>query len=87
MVQPPYCDPDINCGSPVLAPLFFVFFYLLTAFILLNLLVAIILSNFGDSEDHDQSGTFVFNDDVKQAFVKEWSKYDPDATKLISPVR
>ena len=48
-VQPPYCEDGVNCGSPVLAAAYFVSFTLVSTFVLLNLLIAIIIDNFSDA--------------------------------------
>jgi hypothetical protein len=71
-----------NCGSPGGAPLFFLSFFIFSSLLLLNLLVAIILDNFGDqAEDEDLSG---LSDDDLHEFKVAWSEYDAKATGFIA---
>eukprot|EP00658_Telonema_sp_P-2_P028673 TRINITY_DN21928_c0_g1_i2.p1 TRINITY_DN21928_c0_g1~~TRINITY_DN21928_c0_g1_i2.p1 ORF type:complete len:816 (+),score=200.81 TRINITY_DN21928_c0_g1_i2:409-2856(+) len=83
MVQPPYCsdaDPAAsNCGSPA-APLYFISFLVLTAYILNQLLVAIILDNFNATARLERSSLQL--SDV-QRFVDVWAQFDPKATMRI----
>merc|ERR1711871_261772 len=53
MIQPPECSDanadQSNCGFPESAPIFFLAFFVLSGMLLLNICVAIILDNFGES--------------------------------------
>jgi hypothetical protein len=83
-VQAPYCDPDTNCGYRTFSPIYFVSFFLLTAYVLLNLLVALILDVFGEMEEVSSPDTFMMNDEWLAHFRDHWAKYDPRATRYIS---
>lgn len=84
MIEEPYCDPDTNCGFPGFAPIYFISFYVLSAFILLNLLIAIILDNFMDTVALDEGRQgFVLKDTDMAAFQAVWSRFDPTASKFI----
>ena len=87
MVQPPYCSPgnvthplDGNCGSPMIAPIFFTSFILVVQFVLLNLLIAIILDQFSEN-------TWISKQDadprVFKAFKQEWARVDVDRDMAI----
>jgi len=85
MVQPPYCDPEVNCGDPLMAPVFFVVFYIFSAFVLLNLLVAIILDNFEDTKEADEAkDSFKLSEDATEQYREAWAKQDPEGTGMIS---
>jgi len=84
MVSPPYCVEGENCGISWFPPIYFVSFFVLTAFILLNLLVAIILDNFNDTVAMDEGREgFTLTDRDMEMFQVIWSKYDPGATRFI----
>jgi hypothetical protein len=70
-----------NCGSPGGAPLFFLSFFIFSSLLLLNLLVAIILDNFGDQQEDD--GIAALNEEDLEAFRVSWSEYDQRATGFI----
>ena len=89
MVQPPYCSPgnvtavpidNGNCGSPMVAPIFFTSFILVVQFVLLNLLIAIILDQFSEN-------TWISKQDadprVFKAFKQEWARVDVDRDMAI----
>jgi hypothetical protein len=59
MVQPPFCIPNLNCGSVWFSVIFFVSFYTITAFMVLNILTAVVMEAYdGCSEESDQSSYF-----------------------------
>lgn len=80
MVQPPYCIAGINCGDPNLAPSFFMLFFVLSNYVMLNLLIAIILDNFSDTVA--LSNATVTDDHLKH-FGEVWQHYDPAASHYI----
>merc|ERR1711968_68135 len=79
-----------DCGSAWGAPLYFLSFFILSSLLMLNLLVAIILDNFGDTQTFENC--VVQHDDLT-VFAEHWSEFDPaatgfiDAAKLLSLVR
>lgn len=84
MVEEPYCIEGVNCGIDWFPPIYFVSFFVLTSFILLNLLVAIILDNFNDTVAMDEGREgFTLTDRDMEMFQQIWSKYDPGATRFI----
>jgi hypothetical protein len=80
MVQPPFCDPETNCGFPEFAPLYFCSFFIIATFMLLNLLIAIILDNFGDTCELSNA---TINEDHIDLFKIEWAKQDDNADQWI----
>ena len=81
MIEPPYCDKGQSgaCGTPW-APLYFTTFLILTAFVITNLLIAIILDNFDVTMKLDNS-SLKMND--LNRFVDIWSELDDDASMTI----
>ena len=73
------CDPIVNnpnevCGSNV-AYLYFISFYTLCSFLIINLFVAVIMDNF-DYLTRDWS---ILGAHHLDEFVRLWAEYDPDA--------
>lgn len=88
MIQPPYCDEASgNCGHPVLSPLYFISFTVLCGFVLLNMLVASVVSNYAEMDSlsslevakHDT----VRDEDI-ELFKELWRHFDPRGTKFVS---
>jgi hypothetical protein len=77
MVQAPYCDG--NCGSQF-APLYFMSYLIITAFVITNLLIAIILDNFETTMKLDSSELRM--SDLNR-FVEIWSEFDDGANMTI----
>uniref|UniRef100_T1GVR3 Voltage-dependent L-type calcium channel subunit alpha n=1 Tax=Megaselia scalaris TaxID=36166 RepID=T1GVR3_MEGSC len=68
-------DPDnTNCGSYVSYP-YFISFYVLCSFLIINLFVAVIMDNF-DYLTRDWS---ILGPHHLDEFIRLWSEYDPDA--------
>ncbi|XP_024084384.1 muscle calcium channel subunit alpha-1 isoform X2 [Cimex lectularius] len=74
------CDPmsdDVNsptCGSDIAFP-YFISFYVLCSFLIINLFVAVIMDNF-DYLTRDWS---ILGPHHLDEFIRLWSEYDPDA--------
>lgn len=72
------CDPLIsneeNCGSNV-AYIYFISFYILCSFLIINLFVAVIMDNF-DYLTRDWS---ILGAHHLDEFIRLWAEYDPDA--------
>eukprot|EP01028_Stygiella_incarcerata_P000804 TRINITY_DN1125_c0_g1_i15.p1 TRINITY_DN1125_c0_g1~~TRINITY_DN1125_c0_g1_i15.p1 ORF type:complete len:1490 (+),score=400.83 TRINITY_DN1125_c0_g1_i15:652-4470(+) len=70
-----------HCGDPIMAPIYFVSFYLFTAYILINLFVTIVLHHFSHVYNQvEVDGIHVEEIDV---FGEEWQKFDPEAEAKI----
>ncbi|KAL5273022.1 hypothetical protein ACFFRR_000036 [Megaselia abdita] len=68
-------DPDnMNCGSYISYP-YFITFYVLCSFLIINLFVAVIMDNF-DYLTRDWS---ILGPHHLDEFIRLWSEYDPDA--------
>uniref|UniRef100_A0A7M5WIZ7 Voltage-dependent calcium channel alpha-1 subunit IQ domain-containing protein n=2 Tax=Clytia hemisphaerica TaxID=252671 RepID=A0A7M5WIZ7_9CNID len=76
---PCYNNPNEKCGSTLAAVIYFVTFYFLYAFLLLNLFVAVIMDNF-DYLTRDES---ILGPHHMDEFVRVWSEYDPSAAGRI----
>ena len=71
------CDAEAgNCGSPLAVP-FFVSYVLLTTFIVLKMLVALILEGFFMALQRDSHSLDLEHAEV---FVDRWSHFDPEAS-------
>ncbi|XP_016408953.1 sodium leak channel non-selective protein-like [Sinocyclocheilus rhinocerous] len=68
MVQPPFCSPDkhryweTDCGNYAGALIYFCSFYVIIAYIMLNLLVAIIVENFSLFYSTEEDQLLSYND-------------------------
>ncbi|CAG2163960.1 unnamed protein product [Oppiella nova] len=67
-------DPKSTCGSNFAIP-YFISFYILCSFLIINLFVAVIMDNF-DYLTRDWS---ILGPHHLDEFVRLWSEYDPDA--------
>ena len=88
-IQPPYCDlhkggavdPNSgNCGYKEVAPLLFVLVMLGINYMLLNLLIAVILDNFMETQSMSESKV---TDEHFESFDDAWSLYDYNADGMI----
>jgi hypothetical protein len=68
-----------DCGSTVAVP-YFISFQVLSSFIFLNLVVAVIIENF--STLHDTRPDLVSASDLEM-FMEAWAHYDPSATNFM----
>ena len=86
MVEPPNCDPDYdnhgtkikggNCGDPVSAQLFFVFYALVMLFIVIEMFVNVIMEKF--EEQAELAHLPITSNDIVD-FGEVWSRFDPKA--------
>lgn len=67
-------NPDAVCGSNIAFP-YFISFYVLCSFLIINLFVAVIMDNF-DYLTRDWS---ILGPHHLDEFIRLWSEYDPDA--------
>ena len=74
------CTEGVDCGSPILAPIYYVSFLLLASFILLNLFVAVVLDQFKINVAFEADRTKSIE---ITKFVRLWEIHDPDATHTI----
>merc|ERR1711871_895252 len=90
MVKPPYCsestggeiDPHAsNCGVGALSPFFFCFTFILINYMLLNLLIAVILDNFTETQNLSESK---INDEHLRSFDVAWAHEDELAQGFVS---
>lgn len=70
----PEPDPNSSCGSNIAFP-YFISFYVLCSFLIINLFVAVIMDNF-DYLTRDWS---ILGPHHLDEFIRLWSEYDPDA--------
>lgn len=75
------CSEDAGtCGSPIASILFFVSFQVVANFITLNMMIALILEEYGKALQRDKHR--VSADDA-EVFVEAWQQYDPYATGMM----
>lgn len=88
MVEPPLCTPsrvtylDSDCGSKPWAYFMFLSFYIVCTYILLNMFIAVIISNFSFAYQQDSLTTLITREDLRN-FKLTWAKFDPRGTGYI----
>jgi len=76
-IEEPACSNAIgDCGQPGIAEFYFLTFFVVSAMLMLNILVAIILDNYGDQEEQEQHFEKVGPEDM-QVFKQVWAEKDP----------
>jgi len=92
-VVPPYCvptGPGANCGvSPSVSTTFWVAFYTITTFILLNMVTAVLLEAHQEASEKRTAvdGTYRLNHDVAELYARLWAVHDPRRTLLLPVMR
>ncbi|KAF9327881.1 calcium channel protein [Podila minutissima] len=90
MVEPPLCTPsrstylDSDCGNRAWAYFMFLSFYIVCTYILLNMFIAVIISNFSFAYQQDSLTTLITREDLRN-FKLTWAKFDPRGTGYIEP--
>lgn len=69
-------EPPNDCGSPLFAPFYFVSFMVLTTYVSLNIMVAVILHTFFDIEG--SPGAELLDDHRVETFMKTTERPDVD---------
>ncbi|XP_062389409.1 sodium leak channel non-selective protein [Sardina pilchardus] len=91
MVQPPFCTPDglryweTDCGNYAGALIYFCSFYVIIAYIMLNLLVAIIVENFSLFYSTEEDQLLSYND--LRHFQIIWNMVDDKREGMIPTSR
>lgn len=81
--EPPYCRPDYsNCGQPLVSTLYFLSFFFILFFIILNIFKAVLLEAFSVFYSEDDTN---LNHTFLKTFRNHWSKFDPTAKVGGSP--
>ena len=62
--QPPFCTGGIDCGLVYVAPLYFMGFFTLGVYLMLNLFIAVIIDNFSQAYNKDPNQ--ITTDDLEQ---------------------
>ncbi|KAG0308192.1 calcium channel protein [Dissophora globulifera] len=90
MVEAPNCTPsrisylDGDCGSRPWAYFMFLSFYIICTYILLNMFIAVIISNFSFAYQQDSLTTLITREDLRNYKLK-WAVFDPRGTGYIDP--
>ncbi|KAF9193354.1 calcium channel protein [Haplosporangium sp. Z 767] len=90
MIEPPFCTPsrksylDSDCGSRSWAYFLFLSFYIICTYILLNMFIAVIISNFSFAYQQDSLTTLITREDLRN-FKMTWARFDPQGTGYIDP--
>ena len=88
-IQPPYChphkggavDPNTgNCGFPEVSPILFCFVMVFINYMLLNLLIAVILDNFTETQSLSDNA---ITDEHFESFDKAWNYFDETGDGLL----
>jgi hypothetical protein len=95
MVEPPFCILGKNCGSVWFTVLFFVSFYTVTAFMVLNILTAVVMeaydgcseetetSSFFESVSGEKQTTYRLTPVAMEQYLLEWNKRDLEGTQFL----
>ena len=77
MVQPPFCDPNAgDCGSTWLSPLFHVGFQVMSAMLVMDLIVAIILNQFENQlEKEKRMDAAIMSEQAMRTFGEHWAHF------------
>ena len=77
MVQPPFCDNDLgNCGNTILSPLYHVGFQVMSAMLVMDLIVAIILNQFENQiEKEKRMDSAIMSEHDMRVFGEHWSHF------------
>ena len=84
-----WCNEDADscglycCGNPPVAIAYFLSFQVFCAFVLLNLVIAVILENFSSTASDSQS---ILTPEHCQEFQKQWARLDPAGSYFIKSV-
>ena len=74
----PRCTVEAgDCGNPVASVAYFVSFQVLSSFVILNMMIALILEEYSRSVNREKHKV---NAEDAEHFVEAWAKYDPYAT-------
>ncbi|KAG0209729.1 calcium channel protein [Mortierella sp. GBA30] len=90
MVEWPLCTPNqtsylySDCGSRSWAYFLFLSFYIVCTYILLNMFIAVIISNFSFAYQQDSLTTLITREDLRN-FKMTWAKFDPRGTGYFEP--
>jgi len=90
MVEPPFCTPsrtsylDSDCGSQTWAYFVFLSFFIVVTYILLNMFIAVIISNFSFAYQQDSLTVLITQEDLRN-FKLTWANFDPRGTGYIKP--
>ncbi|KAI1319626.1 calcium channel protein [Mortierella claussenii] len=90
MVEAPNCTPsrssylDSDCGSRAWAYFMFLSFYIVCTYILLNMFIAVIISNFSFAYQQDSLTTLITREDLRN-FKMTWARFDPRGTGFLDP--
>ena len=88
-IQPPYCDPykggavdpnTGNCGFPEVSPILFCFIMVFINYMLLNLLIAVILDNFTETQSLSDNA---ITDEHFESFDQAWNLFDETGDGMI----
>jgi hypothetical protein len=86
MLQPPFCNEEAGeCGWPIAAPIYWVTYQILSAFLFVNVVVAVVLQIFEDEMEKEKArGTdYVIDLDDIDTFGRVWSQF---TTGYLMPV-
>merc|ERR1711968_152983 len=88
-IREPYCDKNVggvvdpnsgNCGIDSVPQFFFILMFVLLNYVFLNMVMAIVLDNFGDTQALAQCK---FQPDHLEDFQEAWQKLDPRGSGYI----
>ena len=96
MMGPPFCIPepgpgdnwtelDANCPTPWLSCVFWVFYFVIISFMVVNILVAVVMEAFDASSENggDKDGPFRLTPVYMDAYLTVWNKYDINGTQYL----
>ena len=87
MVQPPFCDDDSgDCGNTLLSPLFHVGFQVMSAMLVMDLIVAIILNQFENQlEKEKRMDAAILSERDMRLFGEHWAHFSASSYTMPVP--
>jgi hypothetical protein len=96
MMGPPFCIPDpgpgdnwteldANCPTPWLSCVFWVFYFVIISFMVVNILVAVVMEAFDASSENggEKDGPFRLTPVYMDAYLTIWNKFDINGTQYL----
>lgn len=81
-IQPPNCTPDVDCGDPQIAYGFFASFQLISACVLLNVFVIVLVRNLEAEAKKRDDYEFIVETKEYFNFVQSWAQFTRSNTVM-----
>jgi hypothetical protein len=88
-IRPPFCvpsGPDVNCGWNIgVSSSYWISFQVITSIVLVNLIAAVVLEAFAESQNNNpiEHGVFRLTQHLAELYSKLWARLDPSRTMFL----